>query len=72
MLQEDQTIVANYCDTVAASLLGVQGDPYSTILWLRDEVVILQILEDLDRALRSPFGHAKPDTNFCLHGMVTL
>jgi hypothetical protein len=41
MLQEDQSIEVNYCDVVAGSLLGIQGDLYSTILRLRDEVVIL-------------------------------
>jgi hypothetical protein len=37
MLQEDQSIVANHCDVVEASLLGVQDDPYSTILKMRDD-----------------------------------
>jgi hypothetical protein len=72
MLQEDQSIVANYCDVVAASLLGVQGGPYSTILRLMGEVVILRIFGDLDKAARRPFGHAKPDTSFWLHSTVTL
>jgi hypothetical protein len=41
MLQEDQSIEVNYRDVVAGSLLGIQSDLYSTILRLRDEVVIL-------------------------------
>jgi hypothetical protein len=52
MLQEDQSIVVNYCEVVSASPLGIQGDPYSIILRLRYEVLILGFL---DRASRAPF-----------------